>query len=148
MISNPKAAASPVPMMNLPSASFPRAYSHLPSLKECLDELMNVKEKKMNRDQKRANKLFERFCKEELELSQEEMKKRQLKVPRNFAGGNFDRWISVVDIRLLKLSATASQEFVERGVTFVCQKVKKKREKDFIKFLYFLFTDRKAHDNL
>ena len=46
----------------------------LPSLKECLDELMNVKEKKMNRDQKRSNKLFERFCKEELELSQEEMK--------------------------------------------------------------------------
>lgn len=57
-------------------------------------------------------------------LSQEEMKKRQLKVPRNFAGGNFDRWISVVDIRLLKLSATASQEFVERGVTFICQEVK------------------------
>ena len=52
------------------------------------------------------------------------MKKRQLKVPRNFAGGNFERWISVVDIRLLRLKATASQDFIERGITFVCQKVK------------------------
>lgn len=57
-------------------------------------------------------------------LSQDEMRKRQLKVPRNFAGGNFDRWISVVDIRLLKLSATGSKEFVERGVTFICEQVK------------------------
>lgn len=57
-------------------------------------------------------------------LSQDEMKKRQLKVPRNFSGGNFDRWISVVDIRLLKLSASASQEFIERGVSFICEKVK------------------------
>ncbi len=57
-------------------------------------------------------------------LSQEEMKKRQLKVPRNFAGGNFDRWISVVDIELLKRHATAAREFIERGVTFVCENVK------------------------
>ena len=30
-------------------------------------------------------------------LSQDEMKIRRIKVPRNFPGGNFDRWISVVD---------------------------------------------------
>lgn len=57
-------------------------------------------------------------------LSQEEMKRRQLQVPRNFAGGNFDRWISVVDIRLLKTKATASKEFIEHGVSFICEKVK------------------------
>lgn len=57
-------------------------------------------------------------------LSQDEMKKRQLMVPRNFAGGNFDRWISVVDISLLKFGKTASKEFVERGISFVCENVK------------------------
>ena len=57
-------------------------------------------------------------------LSQEEMKKRQLKVPRNFAGGNFDRWISVVDIELLKKNCTATEEFIKRGVTFLCVDVK------------------------
>lgn len=57
-------------------------------------------------------------------LSQEEMKRRQLQVPRNFAGGNFDRWISVVDIRLLKIKATASREFIDHGVSFVCERVK------------------------
>ena len=30
-------------------------------------------------------------------LSQEELKRRNIMVPRNFPGGNFDRWISVVD---------------------------------------------------
>lgn len=57
-------------------------------------------------------------------LSQEEMKRRQLQVPRNFAGGNFDRWISVVDIRLLKIKATASKEFIDHGVSFICENVK------------------------
>jgi len=33
-------------------------------------------------------------------LSQDELKARSIEVPRNFPGGNFDRWISVVDVSL------------------------------------------------
>lgn len=57
-------------------------------------------------------------------LSQDEMKKRMLKVPRNFSGGNFDRWISVVDINLLKKGGTAKGEFIDRGISFVCSRIK------------------------
>lgn len=56
-------------------------------------------------------------------LSQDEMKKRLMRIPRNFTGGNFDRWISVVDISLVK-NSTAVREFVEHGVTFRCHGVK------------------------
>lgn len=57
-------------------------------------------------------------------LSQDEMKKRMLKVPRNFSGGNFDRWISVVDVNLLKKGGTAKGEFIDRGISFVCSRIK------------------------
>lgn len=57
-------------------------------------------------------------------LSQDEMKKRSIHVPRNFTGGNFDRWISVVNIALVRENSTALKEFVEHGVTFKCLDVK------------------------
>lgn len=57
-------------------------------------------------------------------LSQDEMKKRCIYVPRNFTGGNFDRWISVVNIALVRENSTALREFVNHGVTFKCQDVK------------------------
>lgn len=57
-------------------------------------------------------------------LSQDEMKKRCIYVPRNFTGGNFDRWISVVNIALVKENSTALREFVNHGVTFKCNDVK------------------------
>ena len=57
-------------------------------------------------------------------LSQDEMKKRMLKVPRNFSGGNFDRWISVVDVNLLRKGGTAKSEFIDRGISFICSKIK------------------------
>ena len=45
----------------------------LPSLKECLDELIKNTKGKSAKVNKKAGQLFERFCKEELKLTPEEM---------------------------------------------------------------------------
>ena len=57
-------------------------------------------------------------------LSADEMKKRKLNIPRNFTGGNFDRWISVVDLSLIKENLTAKKEFIDKGISFTCHDVK------------------------
>ncbi len=57
-------------------------------------------------------------------LSADEMKKRKLNIPRNFTGGNFDRWISVVDLDLIKENLTAKKEFIDKGISFTCHDVK------------------------
>ena len=46
----------------------------LPSLKETIDVLLNVDGKKQTRQQKKASQLFQKFCKDELKLTEEEMK--------------------------------------------------------------------------
>ena len=65
-------------------------------------------------------------------LSQDEMKRNRIKVPRNFNGGNFDRWISVVDEsfypnfvneNLNGNNKYAITEFTNHGITFYCQDV-------------------------
>lgn len=45
-------------------------------------------------------------------LSQDELKKRNILVPRNFIGGNFDRWISIVDASFYE-EYTIQNEIVE-----------------------------------
>lgn len=66
-------------------------------------------------------------------LSQDELKKRNITTPRNFPGGNFDRWISVVDARMYPEYANrseyddrryASEVFTHKGITFYCQNTK------------------------
>ena len=81
-------------------------------------------------------------------LSQEELMKKSIMVPRNFPGGNFDRWISVVDPVFYpdfvqkkesdnnensksldddcdpsKNETFASELFTQRGITFYCHNV-------------------------
>ncbi len=61
-------------------------------------------------------------------LSQEEMKKHSLIIPRNFNGGNNERWISVVDDSVSALSGLdktnlAIKEFVKHGISFYCESV-------------------------
>lgn len=46
----------------------------LPSLRETIDTLMNVDGKKQTKSQKKSSEIFKKFCKEELKLSDEEMK--------------------------------------------------------------------------
>lgn len=66
-------------------------------------------------------------------LSQDELKKRGIIIPRNFPGGNFDRWISVVDEKEYRKFTLrdekdkrryASEVFTHQGITFFCQNVK------------------------
>lgn len=70
-------------------------------------------------------------------LSQDAMKKNGITVPRNFMGGNLNRWISVVDASRLyerfnetvtdfdpsKVKKYAFNEFTKHGITFYCSDV-------------------------
>lgn len=73
-------------------------------------------------------------------LSQDELKKKNIKVPRNFPGGNFDRWVSVVDASFYpeytkqeedkKSTQKTGDEkdyaagmFTHHGITFYCKDV-------------------------
>lgn len=60
-------------------------------------------------------------------LSQDAMKEKGLNVPRNFVGGNFDRFISVVDVDAYSKAnpdpltlTSAAKEFSHRSLTFYC----------------------------
>lgn len=53
-------------------------------------------------------------------LSKDEMRKRGIKVPQNFSGGNTERWISVVDTKLLEGDYTAKKAFLLHGISFCC----------------------------
>lgn len=46
----------------------------LPSLRETVDALLNVQNKKQTRAEKKSSKIFDRFCKEELKLTDDERK--------------------------------------------------------------------------
>lgn len=48
----------------------------LPSMMETVDTLLNVEGKKQTRQQKKASAIFKKFCKEELKLSDDEMKNK------------------------------------------------------------------------
>lgn len=56
-------------------------------------------------------------------LSAHEIKKRNLNIPRNFIGGNSNKWISVVDTNLIKYNYTAYKNFTEHGIGFLCEVV-------------------------
>lgn len=53
-------------------------------------------------------------------LSRSLMKEKNLKVPRNFTGGNLENWISVVDARMVKKEHQAFDEFTQNGISFFC----------------------------
>ena len=53
-------------------------------------------------------------------LSFSEMKKLGLAFPRNFDGGNADRWISVVPSDLIVKNADAFRNFIKNGIVFLC----------------------------
>lgn len=53
-------------------------------------------------------------------LSKDEMRKRGIEVPQNFSGGNTERWISVVDTKLLEGDYTAKKAFLLHGISFCC----------------------------
>ena len=53
-------------------------------------------------------------------LSRSLIKKKDLKVPRNFTGGNLENWISVVDAREIKENHKAFDEFTQNGIGFFC----------------------------
>lgn len=52
-------------------------------------------------------------------LSYDEMKKANLPFPRNFDGGNAERWISVVPAGAIKENETALKTFIQNGITFL-----------------------------
>ena len=54
-------------------------------------------------------------------LSAHEMKSIGLNVPRNFIGGNSNKWISVVDTSLIKYQHTAYKNFTQHGIGFLCE---------------------------
>ena len=60
--------------MNDPHIAILTGNHDLPSLKETLDSLMNVQNKKQTRAEKKSSKIFDRFCKEELKLTEDERK--------------------------------------------------------------------------
>lgn len=53
-------------------------------------------------------------------LSFSEMQKAGLSFPRNFDGGNENRWISVVPATTVKNDNTAFEMFIENGIAFYC----------------------------
>lgn len=53
-------------------------------------------------------------------LSFSEMQKEGLIFPRNFDGGNANRWISVVPATTVKNDDTAFKMFIENGIAFYC----------------------------
>lgn len=53
-------------------------------------------------------------------LSASEIEKRKLNIPRNFKGGNSNKWISVVDTNLIQYKYTAYKNFTEHGIGFLC----------------------------
>ncbi len=52
-------------------------------------------------------------------LSHKEMEKANLSFPRNFDGGNAERWISVVPASAIKENETALSTFIQNGITFL-----------------------------
>lgn len=52
-------------------------------------------------------------------LSHEEMKNANLPFPRNFDGGNAERWISVVPASAIKENEIALKTFIQNGITFL-----------------------------
>ncbi len=65
-------------------------------------------------------------------LSYDAAKKRDILFTKNFPGGNFDRWVSVVSDKLYsnafsrtrnRLENYASEEFTNHGITFYCEDV-------------------------
>ena len=48
----------------------------LPSLRECIDELLDTSKKNISRSQKKSQQLFKKFCETELNMTSEEIKNR------------------------------------------------------------------------
>jgi len=53
-------------------------------------------------------------------LSSNEVKNKNLDIPKNFNGGNSNNWISVVDASLIKYNYTGFQNFTKHGISFFC----------------------------
>lgn len=53
-------------------------------------------------------------------LSFSEMKEQNLNFPKNFTGGNMNRWISVVPANMEEKKGTAYYTFIQNGISFLC----------------------------
>lgn len=54
-------------------------------------------------------------------LSANQIQAKGLNIPRNFIGGNSNKWISVVDTKLISKQYTAYKNFTEHGIGFLCE---------------------------
>jgi len=54
-------------------------------------------------------------------LSANQIQAKGLNIPRNFIGGNSNKWISVVDTKLIRHEYTAYKNFTQHGIGFLCE---------------------------
>ncbi len=58
--------------LNDPNVAILTGNHDLPSLKETIDDLMNIENKRQTKSEKKSSEVFDRFCREELNLTAEE----------------------------------------------------------------------------